>query len=122
MREWLLVAVIVGSTVTADVLQTIEMKRHGEVSDFRPTKLGRMFGKLFGRPYLMMTVILMALSFFAFMKLLTEADLSFAVPATAGSFVVETILARVLLKETVDIRRWAGAGLIAFGVALLAVQ
>jgi uncharacterized membrane protein len=81
-----------------------------------------MFGKLLGRPYLVMTVILMALSFFAFMKLLTEADLSFAVPATAGSFVVETILARVLLKETVDIRRWAGAGLIAFGVALLAVQ
>jgi uncharacterized membrane protein len=55
------------------------------------------------------------------MKLLTVADLSFAVPATAASFVIETILARVLLKETVDIRRWAGAALVACGVALLAV-
>jgi len=63
----------------------------------------------------------MALSFFAFMKLLSIADLSFAVPATAASFVLDTILARVLLKEAVDIRRWAGAGLIACGVALLAV-
>jgi drug/metabolite transporter (DMT)-like permease len=122
MTQWILVGVIVGSTVTADILQTIEMKRHGEVSDFRPGKLGRMFGRLLGRPFLALTVAFMALSFFAFMKLLTVADLSFAVPATAGSFVLETILARVLLKEKVDIRRWAGAGLIACGVALLAVQ
>jgi drug/metabolite transporter (DMT)-like permease len=119
---WVLVGVIVSSTVTADVLQTIEMKRHGEVSDFRPGKLGRMFAKLLGRPFLVMTILCMTLSFFAFMKLLTIADLSFAVPATAGSFVVETILARLLLREKVDKRRWAGAGLIACGVALLAVQ
>ena len=122
MTPWILVGVIVASTVTADILQTIEMKRQGEISDFRPGRLGRLFAKLLGRPYLILTVVFMALSFFAFMKLLTVADLSFAVPATAGSFVLETLLARVLLKEKVDIRRWAGAGLIACGVALLAIQ
>ena len=119
---WVLVGVIVGSTVTADILQTIEMKRHGEVSDFRPGRLARMFAKLLGRPFLVMTVLFMALSFFAFMKLLTVADLSFAVPATAVSFVVETILARLLLKEKVELKRWAGVGLIACGVLLLAAQ
>ena len=121
MIQWLLVGVIVGSTATADVLQTIEMKRHGEVSDFRPGKLGSMLAKLLPRPFLILTVIFMALSFFAFMKLLTVADLSFAVPATAASFVLETLLARLLLKESVDVRRWAGAALVACGVALLAV-
>lgn len=122
MIPWILVGVIVGSTVTADVLQTIEMKRQGEVSDFRPGKLGRVLAKRLGRPFLVMTVLCMALSFFAFMKLLTIADLSFAVPATAASFVLDVILARLLLREKVDIPRWAGAGLIACGVALLAVQ
>ena len=63
----------------------------------------------------------MAVSFFAFLKLLTIADLSFAVPASAASFVLETILARALLKEQVCLRRWAGAGLVACGVALLAL-
>jgi uncharacterized membrane protein len=48
------------------------------------------------------------------------ADLSFAVPASAGSFVLETILAKLVLKEHIDGRRWAGACLVAFGVALLA--
>ncbi len=122
MIQWLLVGIIVGSTVCGDVLQTIEMKRAGEVDDFRPHKLGSKFAELMRRPYLVLAIACMALSFFAFMKLLSVADLSFAVPATAGSFVLETILARVLLKEAVDLRRWTGACLIAFGVALLAVK
>jgi uncharacterized membrane protein len=63
----------------------------------------------------------MAISFFAFMKLLSVADLSFAVPASAATVVVETVLAKLLLKEQVDVRRWAGAGLVACGVVLLAL-
>jgi uncharacterized membrane protein len=49
------------------------------------------------------------------------ADLSFAVPASAATVVVETVLAKLLLKEQVDVRRWAGAGLVACGVVLLAL-
>ena len=40
--KWLMVAVIVGSTVLADLLQSFEMKRRGEVDveDLRPGRLG----------------------------------------------------------------------------------
>jgi drug/metabolite transporter (DMT)-like permease len=48
------------------------------------------------------------------------ADFSFAVPATAVSYVLETIFAKYLLKEPVNWGRWAGASLVACGVALLA--
>jgi len=44
----------------------------------------------------------------------------FAVPASALSIVFETILARLVLKERVDARRWWGVCLVAFGVGLLA--
>ena len=64
----------------------------------------------------------MAVSFFSFMRCCCRiADLSFAVPATAASYVLETLLAKWILKERVDTRRWAGALLVACGVALLAV-
>jgi uncharacterized membrane protein len=63
----------------------------------------------------------MAISFFAFMTLLETADLSFAVPVSAASLVLETILARIVLKERVDARRWMGAVLVAAGVWLLAL-
>lgn len=119
--RWLLVFIIVSATVVADILQSVEMKRHGEVEDFRPDKLGRTLAGFMRRLPLVLAVFFMAVSFFAFMKLLTFADLSFAVPVTAATFVFETIAAKMLLKEQVDARRWAGVCLVACGVALLAV-
>lgn len=118
--NWLLVGIVVGATVIGDLLQSFEMKRHGEVQDFRPTGITRHLAAFARRKYLILAVAFMALSFFAFMKLVTVADLSFAVPASAGSFVAETVLAKFLLKERVDRWRWAGACLVACGVALLA--
>ena len=109
------------STVLGDLLQTVEMKRVGEVNDFRPGHLGALFAELARRRFLILAVFFMAISFFAFLKLLSVADLSFAVPASAASVVLETVFAKWLLKEQVDVRRWAGAGLVACGVALLAM-
>jgi drug/metabolite transporter (DMT)-like permease len=121
MMKWLLLAIMVASTVAGDLLQSLEMKKVGEVHDFRPGKLGSLFAALARRKYLILAVAFMAVSFFAFLKLLAIADLSFAVPASAATVVFETILAKVLLKEHVDLRRWGGAGLVACGVALLAL-
>jgi drug/metabolite transporter (DMT)-like permease len=61
----------------------------------------------------------MAVSFFTFMKLVAVAPMSFAVPMSAAAFIPETLLAKVLLKEKVDWRRWIGVVLIVFGVALI---
>ena len=47
--------------------------------------------------------------------------LSFAVPASAASVVLETILASIILKERVDRRRWMGVACVALGVYLLAL-
>jgi drug/metabolite transporter (DMT)-like permease len=121
MISWLLVAVIVASTTIGDILQSLEMKRHGAIDDFRPSGIKSTVVGLAKRPFLLWAIFCMAVSFFSFMLLLSVADLSFAVPATAASYVVETILARVLLKEHIDYRRWVGALLVAAGVALLAV-
>jgi drug/metabolite transporter (DMT)-like permease len=115
--NWFLVAMIVGSTVAADVLQSREMKRHGEVRDFRP----RTALALARRWPLLLAVFFMAVSFFTFMTLLSVADLTFAVPATAATYVFETILARYYLKEQVTWKRWTGAALVAGGVAMLAL-
>ena len=118
---WFLVGVIVSATVLADYFQTRAMRRHGEIHDFRPGALGRAAATLARKGYVITAVAMMAVSFFAFLTLLSRADLSFAVPATAASFVINTVVARYLLKERVNWRRWTGAGLVACGVALLAL-
>jgi drug/metabolite transporter (DMT)-like permease len=111
---------IVVATTIGDLLQSIEMKRHGEVTDFHPSGVWNALIGFAKRPLLIWAIVCMAVSFFTFMVLLSIADLSFAVPATAGSYVVETILARLLLKEQITSFRWAGVMLVTAGVALLA--
>lgn len=118
MNRWVLIAIIVGSTVASDMLQSWEMKRHGEVTDFR---IHRLLGTLLGKLPLLISVVFLAASFYAFLALLQVSDLSFAVPATALSLVVETILARLILKEQVTPARWAGVVLVAIGVWLIAL-
>jgi drug/metabolite transporter (DMT)-like permease len=119
--KWLLVAVIAATTTISDVLQAAAMKRHGEIRDFRPGAIGRLLALLVRNRLIVASVATMTVSFFAFIALLSLADLSFAVPATAASYVLETVLAKYLLKEPVTMGRWAGAMLVACGVALLAL-
>jgi len=117
---WVLLFTMVGSTVAGDLLQSMEMKRYGEVG-FRNGRLAAAVRALCRNVWLALAIVFMAISFFVFLKLLTVADLSFAVPASAASFVLETLFARILLKEQINLRRWAGAALVACGVALLAL-
>jgi drug/metabolite transporter (DMT)-like permease len=121
MLKWLLVALIVAATTVGEVLQAIGMKRHGEIHDFRPGALGKVLGLLARNQFIIASVGMMAISFFAFMKLLSVADLSFAVPATAATYILETVLAKYLLKEQIGWVRWTGAWLVACGVALLSL-
>ncbi len=119
--NWLLVAIIVAATTMKDVLQAHAMKRHGEVHDFRPGALGRLAGALARNKMIIVSVVCSAIAFFTFLRLVSTADLSFAVPATAASFVIDTILAKYVLKERVGPARWMGACLVACGVALLSL-
>ena len=121
--KWLMVGIIVGSTVLADLLQSFEMKRHVvRGRGFAARTAGRACSRgLARRGPLVLAVFFMAISFFAFMKLLSVADLSFAVPVTAASVALETVLARLVLRENVTALRWAGALFVACGVALLAM-
>lgn len=111
---WLLVAGVVLSTVLADLLQSSAMKRHGAIETLSA------WAAVFKHGRLVLSIVFMATSFFCFLKLLEVADLSFAVPATAASIVLETIAARWVLGERVSRERWLGAAAVAAGVWLLA--
>jgi len=117
--KWVLLSVIVCATVLSDLLQSYEMKRSGEQRvDARG--LARLLRMIISRRYLLLSIVCMAISFFAFMALVQTAPLSFAVPASAATFVLETVLAKFVLNEEVGKRRTAGALLVLGGVLLLA--
>ena len=119
--RWILIGIVVAATTAGEVLQAVGMRRHGEIRDFRPGAVGRAMGLLARNRFVIGSVAAMAVSFFAYVGLLTMTELSFAVPATAVTYVLETVLARFVLKERVNWLRWAGALLVVCGVALVSL-
>jgi drug/metabolite transporter (DMT)-like permease len=116
--KWLLVGVMVTATVLSDLLQSFEMKRAGEQS-IGARGLLRLLKMIAQRRFLILAIVCMAFSFFSFMALVQVEPLSFAVPASAASFILETVLAKLVLKEQIGIKRAAGALIVLAGVSLL---
>jgi drug/metabolite transporter (DMT)-like permease len=118
--KWILLSIVVGATVLADLLQSREMKRAGE-QGVNAQGLARLLRLIGSRLPLSMAILCMAISFFAFMALIQREPMSFAVPVSASQFVIETLLAKFLLHEHVGRRRTAGALLVFGGVVMLGI-
>ncbi len=119
--KWIVVAIMTGATVLGEVLQAKGMRHHGEIRDFSPGALGRAFALVARNRFVIGGIAAMAISFFAFMKLLTITALSFAVPVSAVTYVAETMLAKYVLHEQVNGVRWLGALLVTCGVVLVSL-
>jgi len=117
--KWLLVAITVVATALSDLLQSYELKRAGEQS-VGARGIARLARLIAERRYLILSIVCYAFSFFAFMALVQSQPLSFAVPASAASFILETIAAQLVLHEQVGPRRAAGTLLVLGGIVLLA--
>jgi drug/metabolite transporter (DMT)-like permease len=117
--KWLLLSVVVAATVLSDLLQSYELRNAG-AQTVTARGLKRLLTIIVRRRYLLLSIACLAVSFFGFMALVQTAPLSFAVPASAASFTLEIVLAKLVLKEPVGLRRAAGATLVLCGVVLIA--
>ena len=117
--QWRLAALTSICNTIGDVLNTAGMKCEPEVEKLNLPALAVMFSRIVRNPLVIGGVASLTAGFLAMMSLLSIANVSFAVPATAISFVLETLLAKYILKEDVGLRRWAAATLVACGVVLL---
>ncbi len=114
--KWFLIGVIVFCTVGSDVLQSFEMKRSGAAGDV-PKSL-----PVLTRPLFVLSIVLLAIAFFAFLRALRLAPLSFITPVTAITYVLDGLLAKYLLNEHVNRKRWLGIAFVFAGVVLISVR
>jgi drug/metabolite transporter (DMT)-like permease len=68
------------------------------------------------QPLFQITVLLIILMFFNWMIVLSNADLSYAQPITALSYVTVSVIAVVLLDESIPPQRMIGIAMILLGV------
>jgi drug/metabolite transporter (DMT)-like permease len=119
MRTALCLVVIVLGTTGGEVSITHAMKQIGEVQSFAIQSLLGFLGRAVRQKWFWLGIGLLALNFFALLALLSWENVSFAIPATAFSYVTGALAARLLLGERLTLLRWAGILLVSAGVALV---
>jgi len=119
--RWTWLAITVLSSTVGDLVSAKGMVQHGELEHFGARRVGRLLRYIGTHPLIVTGIAFNALSFFSFLALLSVAELSFAVPATALSYILKTALSHWYLGEHVSARRWLGAACVAIGVYLIAI-
>ena len=119
MKTWLMVAGVVLSDAIGNMALRRGMQEVGDVTSYRLKEIPGLFRRLLANKMLGIGIFCIALAFVFFLALLSRADLSFALPATALGSAVNALGARLFLKENVTPSRWAGTLLICSGVILL---
>jgi drug/metabolite transporter (DMT)-like permease len=98
----LLILVQVSATASGDLMVAHGMRQ-------RPPRL----------PWVIVGTAVLATGFGIFAMLLHWVPLSVMAPAGAGSYLLVTLLSRLILKEQISTLRWTGTLLLATGVLLV---
>jgi drug/metabolite transporter (DMT)-like permease len=117
-----MIAVVVLSSTTGEVLTAAAMKSIGDLDEIRARAgLTGAVRAVITCPLFFLGVGFLALAFFALLFALNHLPLSLVAPASASlTLVTNAIAAKLFLHENVDRRRWTAAVLVCVGVYLLA--
>ncbi len=115
---WVYLLINVISGTIGDLFTAKGMSSGGELTDFGPQGIAHLLRYIVTYRLVLLGTISNAICFFSLIALLSVAQVSFVVPATASGYVLKTLLAKWYLGENVTWRRWAGATVVTLGVAL----
>jgi len=114
-----MVLMVVFSNAAGDVFLTKGMKQVGDVSAMDSIHLLQTIKRIASNLNFVLGVACLAVSFFSFLTVLSWANLSFVVPATAIVYVITVLGAKFFLREQIDGMRWTGTSMVCLGVALI---
>jgi len=96
------------------------MKRIGAVQGLSMAVLHSVFVSVFSSVWIWLGIVSMLLFLGALMLVLSWADFSYVLPATAAMYAVVPLLGHFVLGESVTGLRWTGVALICAGVMFVA--
>ena len=118
-KTYALLALMVTASSLGDVLLSKGMKRVDTIGRWSSARLGALFLDVFANSTIWLGIGCLLLFFVFYLLLLTWADYSYVLPASAVGYALVALLGYLLLDEAVTPLRWAGVGLICLGVGLV---
>ena len=118
-RTYLFIAFIVTLNPLGNTFLREGMNHAGAPSHWTFQALALFFWKAFHSGAVWLGISALFLFFICYMLVLSWADYSYVLPASAASYVVVALLGSAFLGEHVPFGRWIGIGLICVGAALV---
>jgi drug/metabolite transporter (DMT)-like permease len=122
MRTLVVLVFAALSGAVAETLFSYGMRSFGEMDWSKPSRWVDLLLVVPRNPHVLVGVIFAAGFFFLYLTALSWADLSYAMPVTALSFLFVVLFARIFLGEQVSWHRWVGTLLIVAGIALVVLE
>jgi drug/metabolite transporter (DMT)-like permease len=110
------------SGAVAETFFSYGMRSFGAMDWSKPARWIDLLLVVPRNPYVLTGVLFASGFFFLYLTALSWADLSYAMPITALSFIFAAVFAQVFLGEHVSWHRWVGSLLIVAGVALVVLE
>ncbi|MGA1623236.1 MAG: EamA family transporter [Synechocystis sp.] len=115
-----LLVTMVTTQVLGDIWLSQGMKVHGAVTDYSLGALWGLFLYLLTSPWIVLGVATLIFSLFLYFTATSRLDLSLVLPLFSSSYILNALLAWVMLGEQVSGYRWLGTLMIASGVFIVA--
>ena len=110
------------SGAVAETLFSVGMRSFGAMDWSKPSRWLDLLLVVPRNRHVLVGVFFAAGFFFLYLTALSWADLSYAMPITALSYLFAAIFARAFLGEHLSWHRWAGTLLIVAGIALVVLE
>jgi drug/metabolite transporter (DMT)-like permease len=118
------VVAMIGASIAgalSQVLMRRGMQQVGSLETWAPLELLAYFWRALCNPWVIAGTLMSAVFYFAFLAVLSWAEVSVALPLTALEYIIVAVLGISLLREVVPPLRWAGIVLVAAGVVLISL-
>jgi drug/metabolite transporter (DMT)-like permease len=119
VRTAICLSIVILAGTGGELLAAHAMKQSARLQAVSASAVGTLLQRAFRLNAMWSGLMLQALAFFTLLALLSWADVSFVVPATALNYVVGAAGSALFLREQVDRTRWAGVLLVCVGVAVI---
>lgn len=118
-KTYVFLALMVLFNSVGDTMLSRGMKKVGEVHYTSLAGLGHTLVVVLRTPSIWIGIASLLSFFVCYMLLLSWADFSFVMPATAANFAIVPVFGAFLLHERVSFTRWIGVAIICLGVLLV---
>lgn len=119
MKTKVALLIVIFANAIGNVFLSKGMKHLGDISHLPPGRMLAAAVAALATPWVALGVLLLLTFFVSYLTVLSWADLSYVLPATAPSYLVLAALSYWLLGEHVTAWRWLGTALVVAGVALV---